>query len=190
MLFSRSCKSLIGVVVTALRLVNGGHAVGNVHGVGDQGVGVLEIFEGQIVLGLAAINFGHADVGLRVFGIGVGDDFVLFERGIELAVVEQIFGEAADGVEIVAVENDGVTEGVDGALVILALFVGRAQSGIELGGAGGVGNRAQNLQRVRGVAFVGVEHGQRGDGFFGAGIELDGGLEFGLALSARSLFRR
>ena len=44
----------------------------------------------------------------------------------------------------------------------------RAESGIE----------ARTLQSVRRVAFVGVEHGQRGHGFFGTGIEFDGGLEF------------
>ena len=41
------------------------------------------------------------------------------------------------------------------------------------------GTEAQHLQRVGGVAFVGIEHGQRSDGLFGAGIELDRGLEFG-----------
>ena len=180
--FTQILQQLDRVVVTSLRLVDRGHAVGNVHGVGNQGVGFLQVFERQIVLALAAIDLGDAHVGLRVFGIRVGDDFVLFERGVELAVVEQVFGEAANGVEIVAVENDGVLVGVDGALVILALLVGRAEGGVELGGARGVGNGAQNFQSVRRVAFVGVEHGQRGDGFFGAGIELDRGLEFGFGL--------
>ena len=91
--------------------------------------------------------------------------------GVELAVVQQVLGEAANGVEIVAIENDGVTIGVDGVLVVLALLVGSAESGIELGGTRGIRNRTENFERVRSVAFVGVEHGQRGDGFFRAGIE-------------------
>ncbi len=101
---------------------------------------MFQIFERQIVLGLAAVNLGDADVGLRVFGIGVGDHFVLFEGGIKLSVVQQVFGQAANGVEIVAIENNGVAEGIDGALVILALLIGSAERGIKLGGAGGVGN--------------------------------------------------
>jgi len=35
---------------------------------------------------------------------------------------------------------------------------------------------------VTGVTLVGVEHGQGGDGFFGAGIKFDSGLEFGFSL--------
>jgi len=81
-------QNLNGVVVAALRLINGGHAVGDVHGVGHQGVGALETVEGQVVFGLTAVNLSHADVSLRIFGIGVGDDFVLLESGVELAVIQ------------------------------------------------------------------------------------------------------
>jgi len=114
--------------------------------------------------------------------IGVGDDFVLFEGGVELAVVQIIFGKAADRIEIVAIQNDGVLVGIDSAFVVLALLIGGAQCGIELGRASGVRNRAQNFQGVSGVSLVCVEHGQGRDGFFRAGIELDRRLELGFRL--------
>ncbi len=101
---------------------------------------------------------------------------------VELAVVEQVFCQAADGVEIVAVENDGVAEGVNGVLVILALLVGLRPGRRTVWRSEPESGMERELERVRGVAFVGVKHGQRGDGFFGAGIEFDGGLEFGFGL--------
>ena len=143
---------------------------------------LLQIFERQIVLGLATINLGHADVGLRVFGIGVGDDFVLFECGVELAVVQQIFGEAANGVEIVAIENDGVVVRRRWRSCNPCAVRRLRRERHRAWRSGRSRESSQNFQRVRRVAFVGVEHGQRGHGFFGTGIDLDGGLEFAFRL--------
>src|SRR6202041_2087527 len=85
-----------GVVITALRLIDAGHAVRDFKRFGNHGVGLLEVLEGLIVLYFMAINFGDAEEGLCILGIRVGDDFVLLESGVGLAVVEQVFGKAAD----------------------------------------------------------------------------------------------
>lgn len=56
----------------------------------------------------------------------------MLKSRVELSVIGQVFREAADGVQIVAIQNDGVLVGVDGVLVILALFVGCTESGVQL----------------------------------------------------------
>ena len=112
-----------GVVITALRLIDAGHAVRDFKGFGNHGVGLLKVLEGLIVLSLTAINFGDAQESLCVLGIRVGDDFVLLESGVGLTVVEQVFGKAADRIQIVAVEHDRLFEGLNRVLEFLALFV-------------------------------------------------------------------
>ena len=62
-----------------------------------------------------------------------------------LAVVQQVLGEAANGVEIVAIEDNGVTIGIDGVLVVLTLLIGSAESGIEFGGTRGIRDGTENF---------------------------------------------
>src|SRR5579871_2124329 len=171
-------QNLDGLVVAGLSLVNDRHVVRHFESVGNHRLGFFQALEGILILALAAINFRDAKVGLRVFGIGIGDDAILVESGIDLAIIQKIFREPADGVEIVAIELDGVLVSVDGAFVFLALFVGSAERGIQLGRAAAVRNRAKHLQRLGGIAFIGVKQRKRGDGFFGIRIELHRGLQF------------
>ncbi len=77
---------------------------------------------------------------MRVFRISIGDDLVLVERSVHLAIVQQVFRQAADGIEIVPVELDGFFVGLNCVLVIFPLLVGSAQCGIEFGGTAGGGD--------------------------------------------------
>ena len=169
-------------VIASLRLVDGSHAVGNFGRVRNQGISVLQIFQRQIVLRLPPVDFCNANVSLRVLGIRVGDDFVLFERSLELAIIQIIFGQTADCVQIVAVEHDRVLVRINRVFVFLALFVRGPECGIQLGRARRVGNRAQNLERMRRIALIGIEHRQCGDRLFRIGVDLDRGVQLGFRL--------
>ena len=105
----------------------------------------LQIVERQVELALLAIDLGDANVGLRVFRIRIRDHFVLFESGIGLAVAEQVLRQAANGIEIVAIEFNRMPVGFDGFLVLLLLLVGVAERGIELGRASVVRHRTQHF---------------------------------------------
>ena len=115
---------------------------------------------------------------MRVFGVGVRNNFVLLKSGVGLAVVQQILSEAADRVEVVAVEFDGVFVGLNGVLVLLLLLVGVTERRVELGGAGNIGNRTQDLRGAGGVAEFVVQVRQGRNRFLGTGLEADSGFEF------------
>ena len=146
-LLEQVLQHLDGLVVAALGLVDGGHVVGHFDRVLHHGPGLFQALQRQIELAALAVDLRHAQVGLRIFGIRVGDDFVLLERGIGLAVVHQVLGQAADGVQIVAVEFNRLPVGGDRVLVLLLLFVGVAERGVQLGGAGRVRDRNSALRR-------------------------------------------
>ncbi len=83
-------QNLRRFVVAPLRLVNGGDVVRHFHRVLHHGLGLLQVVQREIELAVPAVNLGHAQVGLRVLGIRVGNDFVLLERSVRLTVVQQI----------------------------------------------------------------------------------------------------
>src|ERR1700677_843093 len=159
-------QNLDGVVVAALGFIDYCDVVRNFQRIRHHSLGFFQAIECLIVFTLAAVDFRDAQIGLSVFRIRVGDYFVLIESGINLAIIQQVFGQAADGVEIVAIEFYGVLVGVDGVLVIFALLISSSESGVEFGGASGIGDRAQHLQGVRSITFVGVEQSKSGNGLF------------------------
>ena len=57
-----------------------------------------ELFQRLFVLAVLAQNLRDADQGLCVFRIVGGDYVELLERGVCLAVIQQILGEAANSV--------------------------------------------------------------------------------------------
>ena len=93
-------------VEPSLRLVNRRHVVRDFDRVLHHALGLFEVLEGEVEFSALAVNLGHVQVGLCVFRIRVGDDLVLFERGVGLAVVHQVLGQSADRVEIVAIDLD------------------------------------------------------------------------------------
>src|SRR5262249_31342114 len=146
------------------------------------GLGACQVFKREVELALAAMNLRHADVGLGILGIRIGDDLELFESGVGLAVVQQVASQAADGVEIVVIKRGGLAVGVDGLLVIFLLLVGVTENGIKLGGTRCVRDGTQNLRGAGSVTFVVIKIGERGDRLFRVGIDFDRGLELGLSL--------
>ncbi len=173
-LLQQVVQDLDGFVVASLRLIDGGDVVRDFDRILHHGLGFLQILERLIELALLAIDLRDAHVGLRIFRIGVGDDLVLFERGIGLAVVQQVLRQAANGVEIVVVQFDGVPIGIRWRSCIpsAARRCSRARntawpsapcSGTEL---------STCVARVVSPSFV-VEVSQRGDGFFGIRLQLD-----------------
>ena len=166
-LLQKILQSLRGFIEAALRLVNGRHVVGHFDGILHHALGFLQILQRKIEFAAFAVYLSHVQVGLRVFRIRVGDDLVLFERGVGLAIVHQVLSQAADGIEIVAIQFDGMPVGVNRFLVLLLLFVGVAEGGVHLGGAPRVRNRAQSLHRSCGVPLLVVEVRQRGDRLLG-----------------------
>ncbi len=131
---------------------------------------------------LLAVDLGHPEVGLRILGIRVGNDFVLLQSGVGLAIIHQVLGQAADRVQIVPVEFNRLPVGGDRVLVLLLLFVGVAESRVQFGRAGRVRDGTQHFAGASGVALFVVQIGQSGDRFFGIGLQLDRGLEFALRL--------
>src|SRR6185369_125625 len=181
-LLEQILQDLDRLVVTPLRLVHSGHVVGHFDRVLHHRPGLLQTLQRLVESAALAVNLGHAQVGLRIFGIRVRDDLVLLEGGIGLAVVHQVLGQAANGVEIVLVELNRFSVSSDRVLVLLLLFVGVAQRRVELGGTRRVGDGTQDFSSPGGVALFVVKIGQRGDRFFRIRLQLDRNLElvFGL----------
>src|ERR1019366_4110118 len=175
-------KNLDGVFVFPLGLVNDRDVVLHFQGIGHDRGGFLQRFQGLIEFPVAAIDLGNAHVSLRIRGIGIGNDFVLFQSGVGLAIVHQVLGQAADRIQIIVVELGGAAIGVDRLLIVLLLLVGEAQGGEQLGGARTLRYRAQHLQSAGGVAFFVVKISQRGDGFFRIGLYVYCRLEFAFRL--------
>ncbi len=111
-------------VVAPLRLIHRSHVVGHFDRVLDHGPGLLQTLQRQVELPALAVNFRHTQVSLCVLGIGVRNDLVLLEGGIGLAVIHQVLGQAADCGQIVAIELNRLTVGIDGVLILLLLLVG------------------------------------------------------------------
>ena len=123
------------VVVFPLSFVDDRDVVLHFQRIGNDGRGFLQRIHGLIELAVAAIDFGNAHIGLRIGGISLNDDFVLFQRGIGLAVVHQILRQAAHRIQIVVIQFGGLAISVNRLLVVLLLLVGVAQRGVQLGGA-------------------------------------------------------
>ena len=156
--------------------------VGHLVRIRNQRFGFLQVFERQIVLPAAQIDVAHADVSFSIFRVGIGDDLVLLERGIGLAIVHQVLRQAADGIEIVAILFNRMPVGIDRLLVLFLLFVGVAERRIQASGAGRIRNRAQDFGGARGVALIVIEVGQHGHGLLGIGLQLDRRLKLALGL--------
>jgi len=61
--------------------------------------------------------------------------------------------QAANGIEIVAIQRDGFAISINGLLVILLLLVGVTEDRVEPGRTGGIWNLAQNISGASRVAF-------------------------------------
>ena len=175
-------QDLSGIVVAPLRLIYPRQVVGNINRIRHHGLSFFQIFQGQIKFPATAIDLRDANVGLRIFRIGVGNNFVLFESGLGLAIVHQVFRQAANGIEVVTVEGDGLSVRVNGFFVFLLLLVGVSEYGIKLCRTRSIRNGTQNLRSPSRVSFLGVKQSQCGDRFFGIRLQLEGGLELALRL--------
>ena len=170
------------IIITTLRLVDSSYLVRNLDRVLHHGFGLLQTIQGLIEPAVLAVNFRHVNIGLGVVGISVRNDLVLFEGSIALAVVHQVLSQPANGVQIVAVQFNGVAVGGNGVLVLLLLFVGVAQRRIQLGGAFSVGNRVQRLNGASRIALFVVEIREGRDRFLGIRLQLHRRLELILSL--------
>ena len=113
-----------------------------------------------LILSLAALNFTNMDQSLRVLGIGLGKRFELFERLVELVVVEQRLPKGVQRARVSWVHVGGALIGGDGVLGLLQLVIGRAQGKLHLGAAVGHWNGLNHLGCMGDVAALGVEAGQ------------------------------
>src|SRR5664279_422556 len=175
-------KNLDGVFVFSLGLVNDRNVVLHFQGIRYDRGGFLQRFQCLIEFPVTAIDLGNAHVGLRVRGIGIGNDFVLLQSGVGLAIVHQVLGQAANRIQIIVVELSGAAIGVNRLLIVFLLLVGEPQGGVQLGGARTLWNGAQHLERAGGVAFFVVKISQRGYGFFRIGLYVYCRLEFAFRL--------
>src|SRR5208283_3257113 len=108
-----------GVVILALRLVNDRNVVLHLKRVRTDGSGFLQRFHRLVELPTAPVDLGDAHVGLRVRRVLVGDDLVLLQRRLGLAVVHKVLCQAAHGIEVVLVQLGGAAIGVDRLFVFL-----------------------------------------------------------------------
>src|SRR5439155_3284666 len=94
---------------------------------------------------------------LPIFGVRIGNDLVLFQRGIGLAVIQQILGEPADCIQIVTIKFNCFPVGTDSVLVLLLLLVGVSEGRIQLRRTRRIGDGAQDLRGAFGIALFVVQ---------------------------------
>ena len=132
--------------------------VGNLLGILDHGLRLLQVLQREVELAQPAINLAQLNVGARVLRVGVSDDLVLLQGFIGLPVFVQALGEAPDRVQVVAIECYGLLIGLNGFLVIFLLIVSAAERGIQFRRPAGLGNGCQRLGSLPIVTFLVVEH--------------------------------
>ena len=184
-LLQQLVEDLDRVVVLALRLVDDGDVVLHLQRIGHDRSGLLQRFQRLIELAVAAIDLRNAHVGLRIRRIGIGDHLVLFQRGVGLAIVHQVLGQAANGIQIVVVQFGG--SGDRRRSPSCSLSAARRcnpERSTAWPCARSRESRSAPASAAIGIAFFVVEIGQRGDGLFRIGLYLDRRLELALPTSA------
>ena len=116
-------QNLSGIVVASLRLVYPRQIVGDINRIGHHRLRFFQIFQCQIEFAASAVDLCNAHVRLRIFRVRIGNDFILLERGVGLAIVHQIFCKTTNSIEIVTVERNCFAVGFDRFLVFLLLLV-------------------------------------------------------------------
>ena len=126
-LLEQVLQGLYGFVIATLYLINRSQIVRDLLRILHHGLSFFQVLQREIELALAAIDFAQANVRASVFGVRIGNDFVLLKGLVGLTVVQQALGQSAHRVKVIAVERDCVLVSVNCFFIIFLLIVSRAE---------------------------------------------------------------